>query len=112
MALCTADPRAQENPDRVVDVVQRHARVALEIPGRGIFPRQAIRGEHGVNHLVPRRVLRQRLLDPLPVGLPADVLARPILVAQDVGPVVEEMAGVVVAAEQLVDQLRSLVRLV
>ena len=111
VALRAADPRAQENPDRVVDVVQRHARIPLEIPGRRIFPRQAVRREHGMHHLVPVRVLRQRLLDPLPVGLAADVLARTVLVPQDVGPVVEEMAGVVVAPEQVVDQLRALVRL-
>ena len=111
VALRTADPRAQENPDRVVDVVERHARIPLEIPGRRIFPRPAVRREHGMHHLVPVRVLRQRLLDPLPVGLAADERVRTVPVPQDVGPVVEEMAGVVVAAEQLVDQLRALVRL-
>ena len=109
MALGAPDARAQEDPHRVVHVVERHARVAVQVARGGVLPDPALRREHLVDERVPRLALGERLLDPLPPRLALYVLAEAVAVPQRVGPVVEGMTCVVIAAEQVVDELRPLV---
>ena len=108
MALGTADLRAQEDPHRVVDVGQRHPGVAeLEADG-GVFPEPAVGREHLMHPVVVGLIGADRVLHVPEVGLEDERPLRPLQEPKDVGPVVVEVADVVGAFEQVIDEVGTL----
>ena len=109
MALSTADLRSQEDADRVVDVGQRHAVIAQLKSDRGVLPGLAIGGQHFVDPLVVLLVGANRFFDVAEVRVGDKVGLRSFDQSQRVGPEVVEVANVIGAIEEHVDQFLSLI---
>jgi hypothetical protein len=110
VALGAADLRAEEHPDGVVDVGQRHPLVAELEADRGVLPELAVGREHLADPGVVRLVLRDRPLHPVEIGLEEEVLLGSLAEPEDVGPEVVGVADVVGAFEQRLDQVVPLRR--
>ena len=104
VALSTADARAEKNSDGVVEVVQRHPRIAKHEARRRFVPDATFGGEHVMHHRVPRLVVLQTFFDPIGVRPQVVVVPRFVDQPQDVGHPVIHLAGIAGSAQQAVDQ--------
>ena len=109
VALGAADLRAQKHPHGVVDVGERHPQIAQLEAHRRALPELAVGGEHFVNPLVVRPVGGDRPLHPVEIGLEEEILLRPLLQPQHLGPHVVEPADVVGALQQAFNQFSPFV---
>ena len=107
MALRAGNIGAEEGAEREAQIVQTHARIAQKVARGAVLQQLPVGGHHGVNHFIPRDVVRNLALQPVLIGVEPG-LVRQISHAHHVGEVVEKTAAVTLGVQQLVDHFRAL----
>ena len=111
VALSADDAGAEEDLDGVGEVIE-FVFVALVEADAAAVPSAAFGGEEFFDELVVRGVGLEFFLHPFLIGFGGDPAFDVVGEAEDIGPVVEEVAGIAVAGEEGVDEFGAFLGIV